>query len=54
MEKQAYTFVKSLKSFRVYVLHCRIIAYVHSSTLKDILNQLNNDGKREKWIEKIQ
>jgi hypothetical protein len=37
MEKQAYALVKSLKAFRVYVLHSKIIAYVPSTSVKDIL-----------------
>jgi hypothetical protein len=36
IEKQAYALVKALKSFRVYVLHSKIIAYVPSSTVKEI------------------
>jgi hypothetical protein len=31
MEKQAYALVKSLKVFRIYVLHSRVIAYVPSA-----------------------
>jgi hypothetical protein len=45
--------VKSLKSFRVYVLHSKVIAYVPSATVKDILVQPDIDGKRSKWIVKI-
>lgn len=48
MEKQAYALVKSLKAFRVYVLHSKIIAYVPSSSMKDILIQPDIDGKRSK------
>jgi hypothetical protein len=36
MEKQAYALVKALKDFRVYVLHSKIIAYVPSSSVKEI------------------
>jgi hypothetical protein len=53
MEKQAYALVKSLKSFRVYVLHSKVTAYVPSASMKDILVQPNIDGKRSKWIAKI-
>jgi hypothetical protein len=53
MEKQAYALVKSLKDFRVYVLHSKIIAYVPSSSVKEILIQPDIDGKRSKWIAKI-
>jgi hypothetical protein len=37
MDKQAYSLVKSIKAFRVYVLHSKIIAYVPSVVVKDIL-----------------
>jgi hypothetical protein len=39
LEKQAYAMVKALKSFRTYVLHSRIIAYVPTRSVKDILVQ---------------
>jgi hypothetical protein len=53
MEKQAYALVKSLKDFRIYVLHSKIIAYVPSASVKEILIQPDIDGKRSKWIAKI-
>jgi hypothetical protein len=53
MEKQAYALVKALKSFRVYVLHSKIIAYVPSNTVKDMLVQPDSEGRRGKWIENI-
>jgi ribonuclease HI len=53
MEKQAYALVKALKAFRVYVLHSKIVAYVPSTSVKDILIQSDIDGKRSKWIAKI-
>jgi RNA polymerase-interacting CarD/CdnL/TRCF family regulator len=53
MEKQAYALVKSLKYFRVYVLHSKIIAYVPSASVKDILIQPYIDGRRSRWITKI-
>jgi hypothetical protein len=53
MEKQAYTLVKALKAFRIYVLHSKVIAYVPSASVKDILIQRDMDGKRGKWISKI-
>jgi hypothetical protein len=46
MEKQVYTMVKALKDFRTYVLHSKVIAYVPTSSVKDILVQLDSDGKR--------
>jgi hypothetical protein len=54
LEKQAYAMVKSLKAFRTYVLHSKIIAYVSSSSVKDILVQPDNDGRRGRWLAKIQ
>jgi hypothetical protein len=53
LEKQAYAMVKALKDFRTYVLHSRIIAYVPTSTIKDILIQPDSDGRRGKWLEKF-
>ena len=53
MEKQDYALVKALKAFMVYVLHSKIIAYVPSSSVKEILIQLDIDGKRSKWITSI-
>jgi hypothetical protein len=53
MEKQAYALVKALKAFRVYVLHSKIIAYVPSASVKDILIQPDIDGRRSKWIARI-
>jgi hypothetical protein len=46
--------VKALKDFRTYVLHSKIIAYVPTSSVKDILVQSDSDGKRGRWISKIQ
>jgi len=45
--------VKALKAFRIYVLQSKIIAYVPSATIKDILIQPDVDGRRSKWIAKI-
>ena len=45
--------VKALKEFIVYVLHSKIIAYVPSSSVKDILIQPDIDERRSKWIAKI-
>jgi hypothetical protein len=53
MEKQAYALVKALKDFRVYVLHSKVIAYVPSTSMKDILIQPDIDKRRSKWIAKI-
>jgi hypothetical protein len=35
------------------VLHSRVIAYVPSATVKEILIQPDIDGKRNKWISKL-
>jgi ribonuclease HI len=53
MEKQAYALVKALKAFRTYILQSRVIAYVPSAAVKDILVQPDVDGRRSKWIAKI-
>jgi hypothetical protein len=53
MEKQAYSLVKALKAFRIYVLQSKIIVYVPSAIVKDILIQPDIDGRRSKWIAKI-
>ena len=54
MEKQAYVLVKALKSFIDYVLHSKIIAFVPCPSVKEILCQPLSDGKRGRWIVKIQ
>jgi hypothetical protein len=54
IEKQAYAMVKALKAFRTYVLHSKIIAYVPTSSVKDILVQPDSDGRRGRWLTKIQ
>lgn len=53
MEKQAYALVKALKYFKTYVLHSKVIAYVPNIAIKDILTQLEIDGKSGKWVLKI-
>ena len=53
LEKQAYSLVKSLKFFRIYVLHSKVIAYVPNAAIKDVLTQPDSEGKRGKWIAKI-
>jgi hypothetical protein len=51
MEKQAYALVKSLKEFRIYILHSHVVAFVPSNVVKDILTQSDPEGRRGKWIE---
>ena len=53
MEKHAYALVKELKSFKVYILHSKIIDYVPNISMKDILMKPDSEGKRGKWIAKI-
>jgi hypothetical protein len=53
VKKKDFASVKALKTFRVYVLHSKVIAYVPSSSIKDILTRPDNDGKRSKWIDKL-
>lgn len=50
MEKQAFALVKTLKDFRVYVLHSHITTFVPNAIVKDILTQPDRDGRRGKWI----
>ena len=50
MEKKAYASIKTLKEFRVYILHSHSIVFVPSAAIKDILTQVEPDGRRAKWI----
>jgi len=54
MEKQVYAMVKALKDFRTCVLHSKVIAYMPTSSVKDILVHPDSDGKRVRWLAKIQ
>ena len=42
-----------MKNFRIYILHAKVIAYVPSATVNDVLTQPDIDGKRAKWISKL-
>jgi hypothetical protein len=53
-EKQAYAMVKALKDFRTYVLHSKIIAYMPTNAIKYILVQSDSEGRRGRWLAKIQ
>ena len=53
MEKHAYALVKALKFFRIYLLHSKILEYVPNAAIKEILTQLDFEGKRGRWITKI-
>ena len=46
--------MKSLKAFRMYVFQSHITAYVPTAAVKDILVQGDSEGKRGRWIAKIQ
>lgn len=54
LEKQVYALVKALKAFKTYVLQSQIVSYVPNSDVKDVLIQSDVEGKRGKWISKIQ
>ena len=51
--KNRHALIKSLRAFRIYILHSKIIAYVPSAAIKDVLTQLDADGRRAKWIAKL-
>jgi len=53
-EKQAYALVKSLKHFRVFIGYSKVIGYVPSPVVKDVLSQVEGLGTRGRWIAKIQ
>ena len=53
IEKQAYALIKSLKAFKIYILHSKVVAYVPSASVKDVLTRPDIDGKRAKWIAKF-
>lgn len=53
IDKQAYALIKSLKAFRIYIFHSKIITYVPSASIKYVLTQLDADGRRDKWIAKL-
>jgi len=50
IEKQALALVKALKDFRVYIFHSHIIAYVPNAIVKDVLVQIDLEGRHGKWI----
>jgi hypothetical protein len=50
IEKKAYALVESLKELRIYILHSHVVSYVPNNFVKDILNQSDTEGIREKWI----
>lgn len=52
LEKHAYTFVKALKAFRIYILQSNITVDVPAIVVKDILVQGDSEAKGAKWIAK--
>ena len=42
--------MKTLKVFRVYVLHSYVVAYVPNYVVKDILTQPDPNGRNDRWI----
>lgn len=53
IEKQDYALIKSLKAFKIYFFHSKVVTYVPSASVKDVLTQRDIAGKRVKWIEKF-
>ena len=53
LENQAYSLVKALNFFTIYIMFSKIISYVSNAIVKDILTQPDSEGKRGKWIAKI-
>lgn len=53
MEKKAYALVNHLNDFRVYMLHSHVISYVLNVFVRDILTQLDLEGRRGRWITTI-
>lgn len=46
--------MKALKAFRTYALQSQIVTYVPNVSVKAVLVQSDVEGKRGKWIAKIQ
>ena len=42
-----------MKTFRIYILHAKVLEYVPLAAVKDVLTQPDIDGKRAKWIAKL-
>ena len=43
IEKQAYALIKSLKTFIIYIIHAKVLAYVPSAAVNDVLTQPDID-----------
>ena len=46
--------VKSLKHFRIFIGYAKVIGYVPSTAIKDVLTQEEGLGPRSRWVAKIQ
>ena len=53
IEKQAYALGKSLKHFRIFIGYAKVIGYVPSTTIKDVLTQEEGLGPRGRWVAKF-
>jgi len=54
VEKHAYSLIKYLKHFRVFIVYSKVIGYVSNSTIKYVLSQSEGLCTRGRWIAKIQ
>lgn len=50
IEKQVLALIKEMKDFRIYILHSHTIAYVSNAAIKNVLVQIDQEGRRGKWI----
>ena len=50
IETHAFSLIKALKDFKVYILHSQTIPYVPSIEINDISTQRDPKGRRYKWI----
>ena len=50
LEKHAYSLVKALKIFRIYVFHSKVIAYVPNAAINDILTHPIMKGNEENGL----
>ena len=50
IEKKTDALIKSLNAFIIYILHSKVVVYVPSTSVKDVLTQPDIDRKRAKLI----
>jgi hypothetical protein len=43
-----------LKAFKDYILHSEMFSYVPNNAIKEILTHDDSEGRREKWIAKME